>query len=335
MIVKILRNYNPLNLLFIIITGIVLWTYPMFLGVDFTSNINTQMPIYKSIIKVISYNNIILPIFVSLLLILGQLLLIQRIDFKYQFSGSRNFLAGFIFILLSSLIMVVNYLHPIIYANIFLLLAIERIFDSYNNEKTLTNFFDASLLISISSLIYLNYLFFIILILISALILKPSPVKEWILIIIGFISTFLVYFSFYFILNGEINSLLNIIVENFAIFAKFILPHNILIITSLSIIFLLLIISLVFFFRNSTLLNANVIIFFRILNLLIIFIILIYLIMPTTNYEIVLSLSIPLSFLVANFFTNSKRKKIIEILFFIFIVSIIFVHLNNFLLKIN
>jgi len=327
------KNYNLINLLFVIITGVIFWIYPTYNGVDYTLNISTQMPIYKSIIKIISYNNVFIPLFVSLLLIFGQLYLIQRLDFKYQFSGVRNFLAGFIFILLSSLIIVINYLHPIIYANIFLLLAIERIFDSCYNEKKLSNFFDASIFISLSSFLYFNYIFFIPLIIVAALILNPSPINEWILILVGVISTYIVYFAAYFIFNGEMLSLLNIIYENVKIISSAFYMSNIQKFIILGIIIFLLIITLIFFFKNISGLNSNIRTFFKILNLIIVFAILIYLFIPTSNYELILSMSVPLSFLASNFFTNSKRKKINDILFFIFIVSITFVHINYFFQK--
>ncbi len=331
MIIKILKNFNQVNSIVLVLIAMLLWLYPLYHGIDFTTNINMQTPIYQYIIDMLSHNNAFLPLLMSFILIVGQLLLIQKIEFKYQLSGTRNFLASFIFILSSSLIILVNYLHPIIYANIFVIKALERIFDSYNNEKSLSNFFDASFLISVSSFFYFNYIFLIVPAIITVVLIKPAPIREWILIIMGLISAYLFYLCLYFIINDSIANITDYFVQSFVPLSKKLFLDKIAAYTSLAILVLLLLLGVLYTNKNMSMLNANVRVFYKILNLQIISILGMYFIIPSSNFELVLLLSFPLSFFVANFFSNLKSSKIGNIIFLIFISVMIFIHVKYFI----
>jgi len=325
--INIFKNYNPFNFVFVILFSLIFWSYQLFFDeYQYIPSFENEMPLFFYFSNFIfGFNSKFLSYLISFILIIIQLLIVIRIDAKYLFSHSRNFFTGFIFILLSSISVITNHFSSIFFANIFLLLALKRVFEAYNKEKILSNFFDASFLISLASLFYFNSIFLIIFLFIATLILKSTPIKEWIVIIAGILMVYAIFFEIYFIIFGNVNGLFLIIKQTFSKQFQFNFS-NLQFITSSVIFSVITLFSFFYFLKVSHTLNLYIRVFFRISIILFLVISVIFILAGTKNFELILFAVFPISIIASNFLINAKRKKITELFFWLFFFSILFVH---------
>lgn len=150
-------------------------------------------------------DSFLFPKIITFLLVVLQAVLINGITNQNNLIGIRSYLPGIFFIIISANFIQLQQLHPIVFANLFLLLSWERMSSVSEKSNALKAFFQASLYIGIASLFYPNYSYFIILILLATILNRISNVKEFFMIIIGFTTAWYFYFGINFITSGEIN----------------------------------------------------------------------------------------------------------------------------------
>lgn len=89
-------------------------------------------------------------------------------------------------------------LQPLLFANLFLLLAVLRILGSYRRDSAFSEFFDAGLLVSIATLFYLPCIVFLPVIGISLVIFRPFNWREWVIAFAGLLVPYIFVFTWYF-----------------------------------------------------------------------------------------------------------------------------------------
>jgi len=197
MLLRIYKINHPVILLLIfILTGSV-WSLSFIkaAGYEFPEY-NFEMPLYLWIYSWISKYPLLATI-LSYILILIAAGIINRLNNRYFLLESRTYLPSLIYILLCSIYPLQN-LHPILFSNLFLLICLNKIFSSYREENRWSNFFDAGILISLASLFYIKYAFFVVIIWFSLFILRPFRGREWLLSIIGFILPYVFVITYFF-----------------------------------------------------------------------------------------------------------------------------------------
>jgi len=332
MIIRTFKNFSPFNFILIIFIAIIFWGYSLVIGNNLVMpDISNQMPLYINFCNFIFGLKLsFFPYLISFLFIIAQLIIITNLDSVYSFSRSRNFFSGLVFILFSSFIVIINVFSPLLIANIFVLLAIKRVFSAYNKEKILSNFFDASLLISLASMFYFYSIFLIFFLLISTLIYKSTPFKEWIAIFIAILITYAVYIEFYFIFYGEIKSLYEAIRTTFnKVYENDF--SQIIFIISLVVFTLVSLLSFLNYLQTNHTFNVNIRVFFRLSIILFIIISLIFIFTKEFNYELILFTIFPISIHTSNYLINVKRKRLAELFFLTIVLAIVFVHVYTFL----
>jgi len=95
-------------------------------------------------------------------------------------------------------------LHPILFANLFFLIAWERISNIIEKSNTITAFFNSAFFIGIASLFYPNYAYFLIIIALSTSLNRISHIREFTMIVLGFITVWYFYLAIYFIFFNEL-----------------------------------------------------------------------------------------------------------------------------------
>ncbi len=183
-----------------------------------------QMPLYTIVYSFFELIDIkFLSGIFSLILLLIQAFLMMNTNQKYEIDKFQSYLSPVIFIIISSSFLPMQRLHPIFIANLFLLLALSRIFSSHKKENVLSNYFDASLLLSIGSLFYINLIFFIPLVWISLLIIRPFRWREWAITFLGLILPYLIVEAYMYFVQGDakdlfVTILLNLLFDSFGKF---------------------------------------------------------------------------------------------------------------------
>lgn len=307
MILRLIKNNQAIHFITIPLIVLVLWfrnyispdQFHFFVGED-------QMLLYHPLKVLTAWS----PLASNLLAIVFALIigfLVLRLNSSYSFIAVRTFLPSYVMILILSGLVSTQSLHPVFLGAIFLMLAIDRIFDSYEKKKIISNAFDSGFLIGLGSLCYFNLIFFFPITWISFILIRKSfKGSVFLLALIGLALPWLYAFSYYF-LTDQLAVMEHIIVQNVVTSNKFFganLPFQIYL---GYLIFLTLIGS---FFLLSQLDEKKVSSrkYFQIFFIVFIIATLMLVLIPAVSHEILVIIAIPLTFLFSNYLIFMRRQ---------------------------
>lgn len=302
---------------------VVLWVFP-FMDPEATQA-QHAMPFYELLLYFVGDLPIILHI-IALLLVVFEAFLVNRITVGQEILNTSTYLPGAMYAVFMSCCPQLTDVHPVLFANLFILLAIRRLFNMHRKEYVFSEVFDASFYISIATLFYVPSFVFLPLIWVSLIVIRPFVWREWIISLIGFVVPYLfVCMYFYWIDKFDylwydklfyplsINKIdLNWPVTYYFLFA---------------VMFFISFVSLTKVFRGVTINTVraknNIIILFWLCGLALLSIV----IAPLFSIQYFAFLAIPCSIFSANYFLSIKRTWFAELLFTLLIISIVLTQL--------
>ncbi len=197
MFIRFFKTNQPASFLALPLLALVLW---------FTSWVNPTvpapvfaMPFYAGLAFVNAIP--LLSEFLAFLLILAQGFYLNYIINKYDLRDSRertNFLPALFCIFFLSLFPAFRTLLPQHFSGIFLMLMVDKVFDSYRKESAFAHCFDAGLFASVASLFYFPSVIFFLLIWTGFVLLRAFNWREWVISFLGFIIPWLMILTYYF-----------------------------------------------------------------------------------------------------------------------------------------
>lgn len=98
----------------------------------------------------------------AFLFLVVQSFLINFIASRHDLLERTSFLAGLFYLVLMSSSFSLLHLHPALFANFFLILALDKIFKAYGEEEVFLEVFNVGLLIGIATLFYYPSIFFLL-----------------------------------------------------------------------------------------------------------------------------------------------------------------------------
>jgi len=204
MFLKVLRGNSLANLIVVPILGLVLWlvTKPLDEELVLLSDGILPMPLYALILKLTAFHPII-PFVLAILILFGIAALLSRQNKDFLILNSRSYYLPLFFIVISSSYFPLLRLYPALIGTLFLVFALNRIFESYHDLKIGNYFFDAGMLLSIGSLFYFPLLFLALILWVGILLLRPIHFREWFMSVIGLILPYLFAWSFYFLTDAN------------------------------------------------------------------------------------------------------------------------------------
>jgi hypothetical protein len=203
MILKTLKRTLPTVLFAIIAIAIITWlkaflsseTVPFYFD-------DHEMPLYH-LVRIMAGGSLIIERIIAFSVMIIAAFLLVQLNTKHILIKYRTYLPALFYILLSSGFIPLQRLNPAVFATIFLIFAIDRLFSAHESTKPLDNFFTAGFLVAIASLFYFPAVFFILLIFISIIVLNLSGVREWLSAVLGFLTPwFFFFFYHYFFYNN-------------------------------------------------------------------------------------------------------------------------------------
>lgn len=262
-----------------------------------------------------------LDVTIAILIITGQAIYLNVIIGQYKLVKENSHLTSLIFILLNSCFLVALKLNQIIIANTFILIAFHQLLRMYNLKNNYALLFNASLLIAIASLVYFpNILFFILLWI--ALIYNTTPKwRDFLISLLGLSFPILYFATYKFVfstlpsynISNYLINIYNVHWSNFSIYSKIFF-------------WILCLISAMSFAALFSSLNKSVVKVKKSLIIVVLMGIVGVSTLALNHFDYIATLtiiSIPLAIIIANFFQNIKKKWIAELLFLIFIGSIV------------
>lgn len=135
----------------------------------------------------------------GMLLIVGNAVLLNSIFNKNDFATGENYFPALVFLGF----VVLDYgnidLHPILFSNLFTLLAIRRLLTVYRAESAVSIGFDAALFLSLSVFFFPPAVIMLPLPWLVFLQVRPFSLKEWLVPLTAIVAALIYAFSFYFI----------------------------------------------------------------------------------------------------------------------------------------
>ena len=142
MLLKTFKRIQPSVILLIILMAVGIWfnTFLNPANSNFFFN-DHPMPLYGILISFISPVSIWGTLITMIIWVIHGFLLV-RLNTKFFFINERTYLPAVIFILSGCFITDLQYFNPVIISSIFLLIAIERLIDSYRDTNISFNSFE-------------------------------------------------------------------------------------------------------------------------------------------------------------------------------------------------
>lgn len=190
MLIRYFRKLQTLTPLLLLFVGALLWlevyldTEPVFyLHASYAGPLYDYLQAFLEQHQKISWGVAFLFLYLQAVL-LNQIVTDQGILDKY------SFLTSLIYVMLMSSFKGLLYMHPVLFANFFILIAVGKIFRTYDQEVVLVEVFNVGMLISIAGLFYFPAFLFFVLLLISLFIYYIIDLRSFIAACMGFLLPF-------------------------------------------------------------------------------------------------------------------------------------------------
>ena len=214
-------------------------------------------------------------------------------------------------------------MHPVYFATLFLILTIDRIFNSYEKEIIHSNAFEAAIFLAIGSLFYLNLIFFFPFLWIGFIIIKPKVNwREYVLTFIGFVLPWAAVFMYYAATN-QTEELFRILVSNLT-FHQVFLKGNLPIQIYIGFLVFLTFLSSIFIVGQYDEKKISSRKYFKAFFWIFLIAAVLVFAHPAVSQEIILLLAIPLTYLISNYLIFMKRQFWGELFLYILVAGVVY-----------
>lgn len=328
MISKLLKSNHPIVFIFILILSIGLWLLSFInpIGMNIYSDYNA-MPLALWLNKTLPVNTNLSAVIAFIILFLQALLLIQ-FNKRFIVIKQRTYLPAFLYIFISSAFIPLQRLNPVVFGMFFIYWAVYYIFSIYRKDFALNKLYIAAFFIGIATLFWVHFALFFILLIISLVILRPFVGREWMVSILGFLTPLFFTFVYYYVFRDEVD-VLNLLwsaKNSFQLVKDFHQIHNAYYIFFF-LIFLLIIAASFSILNNFQKKKIMVRKFFTLCWWIFFVYFLAYFVIKNIGYEVLFVISIPISFLLSDYFYAVRREKILSLIIYLLIISAAYIQI--------
>jgi len=264
----------------------------------------------------------LLAVFLSSVMMVITVIVMIRFNTTVFFIPKRTYFPALFFILYFSAFPEGMILNPAMPAALLIMVGIWRMMAAYRMNGMAFNFFDAALIISSAGMFYAGALWFVLLVITGALILRAPDFREIIITIAGALLPWIILYAVWYLTGGSMSDLTEIIRHN--LFDR--MPSVTL---SRALIVLLIVIAVGFLpallslIREMLKLKIRSRKTFELLLWMTVICAVAYAITPSVSVEIIAITAIPVSFIMANYCAFTRRPLIPEILLWLMVVMIV------------
>jgi hypothetical protein len=155
------------------------------------------MPLYNLLTKPLNNLHFVASI-IAFIVVVAEAFLLNYIINENEILNKPTFLPALLYIVFMSCDTQLLTIYPLLFANFFILLAINRLMSSYRKDVAFSNAFDAGFLLSIATLFYFPCIVFLPLLIIGFILFRPFNWREWIISFIGTTVPYTFVFTYYF-----------------------------------------------------------------------------------------------------------------------------------------
>jgi len=313
-IYRLFAGSNTHNAVAIMFLAVLLWL-PAFFKEDIISQCLPvePMPFFKWL-SYLTVGNSNISVLLAFILVVSGAVLINYFNTRYILVNRRSFLPSYFFMLTVSLFPDLQSLNPLLPSMLFLILAVYLLFSTYKAEEDSLRFFEIGMLLGTGSLFFAPLLWFVIFIWIATCIMRPFRWREWIYPVAGIIVPYILLWTYYYVFSDDGGKLFTLLADN--LIPVYELPETgRLKLVKYIYILILVIISSIYMVRVFQFRKVYIRIYYHVFLWLFIlgFLILAY---THANFNgILYFVMIPASYLITNYFIESKLSFVNQILF--------------------
>ena len=198
------RNLNFINLIFLFI---LLFILRIGIYINLPAEINTGfVEVFSRLLWPTPLNTTLAPVLnitAAAIVVFTQSLIFNKIINNFNILGKSGFLGALFFIVASSVFTPFLFLSPPLFCNFFLLYVLHKILSEYKNSDSINSMFDLGLIAALGTLTYFPFVLFLLFLWIALVILRPFNWREWVSVIIGYI-TIVFFLGVYYYWNGRL-----------------------------------------------------------------------------------------------------------------------------------
>ncbi len=195
MFIRLFKSNNVVALAVLPFIALCIWCFgfiqPQVLPLKHT------MPLYE-VVAGLTLSTAWLNTLLAFILVLGQAYLLNYIVNQNDVLPKQSYLPALLYVVFISNNKDMLELHPLLFSNLFVLLAIEKLVSSYRKDIAFSESFDAGILFSIASLFYLPNIVFFPLLGVAFILFRPFNWREWVISFFGVILPYVFLVSYYF-----------------------------------------------------------------------------------------------------------------------------------------
>lgn len=248
MIIKKFISGNRFLPAYLVLWALVLW-FDAFVFYKQTSFVipENPAPLYELIIFVFS-DVAFLNVLVAFVFVIVQAFMINNLLTSKNLVERNSFLPALIYVTLMSFSFKMFGLNPVLFANFFIIIALDKIFDVYNEEEVFLEVFNVGLLIGVASLFYLPAFVFYLLLLAALAVYFLIRLRGFLSSLLGFMTPWFFTVVYYY-LSDQLSGWIETFFDSLVLFKLF--SYNFQLFSEVFFIFIALI-SIVALFRTYT-----------------------------------------------------------------------------------
>lgn len=321
-----IQQFRNLNFLNIFLLLILLYLLRIGLFLNLPEEINSGfLDLGNRLLLANASKSILSPfanILLATILVFIQSLLFNRIINLYNVIGKSTFLPALTYVLASSVFTPFLFLSPPLICNFFILFILYRILSSIKNPAVVSTMFDLGMVAAIATIFYFPFSFLTIILWLALVIFRPFNWREWVAILIGYLTIFF-FVAVYYFWNDKLANFYEIwrpLTTGFPVFIKIqLIDYIVLLPIAVGLI-------LGFFQLRENFFKSYIQIrkTFQLLFFMFIIAVLAFYIKPDYRINHFLLCVIPVATLLAYYFLNASKKWFYEPLFFMIAGFIIY-----------
>lgn len=312
--IKLFKSNKAIGFILLPLLAAIIW------GEQILSETSLSMPdgfaIYPFYVRIVDFigPGSILFTMIALGIIIFNAFMLSRLNTTFFFIPSRTQLPAVLYVIFASCISDFQTLTPPLIASFIFIFMLFKIMKTYEHPGFSIKILDASILMSLTSLIYPPFIFYVIFIWAALIILRPFIWREWMFTIIGVILPYLFKYAIWYLLDIEIN-----LRDDFSFMTQqktsFNMVNNLGGYLLLGYLAFLIFIASFYMIRIFTMKKIQSRRFFIMFLWLFVISILFMAFLPFMSLELIPIISISFSYLIANLFLNLKKGWVAEVLF--------------------
>lgn len=195
MVVRFLKSNNASALILLPLLAISIWFFGYWAPA--LEPLKHTMPFYE-IVAFPIYKITWLSRSIALILVVSEAFLLNYMVNEQEVLIKKSYLPALFYIVFMSNNSAMLDLHPLLFSNLFLLFALNKMLNSYRKDIAFSQAFDSGLLISIATLFYFPCIVFLPLIAVGLVIFRPFNWREWFISFIGVLVPYVFVVTIYF-----------------------------------------------------------------------------------------------------------------------------------------